>query len=600
MSIEHIIVVLLENRSYDNVLGYLYGPDNAPPYQTAPTGQADLDGIPIGATNPGPSGPVAAHNQTTMTTAGPTGPAYAPTTIPLFDPGEYFSDMAQQFLGLPFIPTHPPYGASGPQGPSAMRGFVLNYSQIGGIEHPTQNRPAPENIPDVMNYFTPAQLPVTAFLAKHYGVSDEWFASVPTQTYPNRSFALCAAPGVTGGSSLINDSQYFESHLTQPHATLISIAELPSILQQLDTYLGATGATGPFWKVYFHDYSIAIDTVPYVKTAATSPTNINVATFDNTDWSSQQPTQMGPSGRITSTFVEDLQNGLPQFSFIEPRYFDNYAPTMFPPNSNHPGYGPNQVFSSGGTNAPNDAATGEVFLMQLYNMLQANPKWTNMLLLITYDEPGGIWDHVPPPGASSPGGPTAQDGDDPAANGFDYTVFGGRVPTIVVSPWVTAGSTIRSTTSVPFDHASILKTVRDVFLSSTDAQPLNPRDAAAPSLMPGLTGGPVNKTGPFEGEIVCGPRSLYFYWHHLLPDPLAQTILASAGPGYGLTAYGSTGSEQWLSVGATGATALTITVNVDTSVSDNTYVGHVVIQSTGATASNSPVMIPVVFQRSFV
>jgi len=157
MAIENVIVVMLENRSYDNILGYLYGPLNQPPYVAATGDQSALDGLPPDASNPGPGGPYKAHNQRSETSSA-AGPPYAPTTIPLVDPGEYFSDMAQQLLGLPKTPTKPsPWKDYNPEHPgAATTGFVDNYSQIGGVLHPTQDRPPVSNYPDVMNYFTPA------------------------------------------------------------------------------------------------------------------------------------------------------------------------------------------------------------------------------------------------------------------------------------------------------------------------------------------------------------------------------------------------------------------------------------------------------------
>lgn len=584
MAIKHVIVVMFENRSYDNVLGDL--------------GDARLDGIPSGASNPGgQTGPISAHNQTAMTAVG-SGPTYAATTIPNVDPGEFFADMAQQMIGLTAVPTSSsaaPWSHYSPDSPQAMTGYVQNYSQLGGdlnLMFLAQSAPPPGNLRDVMNFFSPEQLPVSAFLARNYGVCDRWFASVPTQTYPNRSFALCAAPGVTGGVSFIDDAQYFKLHdLT---VELAPIQELPSILSQLDQVLGATGTPGPFWKVYFHDYSITFDTLPYVRSKATSASNINVATFDNADWQGATPTQFGATGAVTSTFVEDLNNGkLTPFSFIEPRYFDNYAPTSLPPNSNHPGTAKKPLVFSG-TQAPIDAATGEVFLLQLYNMLRKSPQWDDMLLIVTYDEPGGIWDHVPPPAAKPPGDgvPPAQFDDDPAATGFDYSVLGGRVPAIVISSQIAPGSVVHAKTS--FDHTSIIKTVRDAFLPPGTTG-LNARDDAAPSVLASLTATEPNPTGFFEGQIVAGPQSLYFEYP-LKDGP--QSIFASAGPGYPL-GVSATPDGQWLSFSVTGPpTALTIAVQATASgfEHDDTFYGTLNIFSTGATAAaNSPVKIPVQF-----
>ncbi|HEY3836529.1 MAG TPA: alkaline phosphatase family protein, partial [Bryobacteraceae bacterium] len=522
MPVKNVVVVMFENRSYDNVLGWLYNASNQLPYQTPPAGQSNLDGLTGSETNPDPnhSGqtiPVA--NQTTPTQIGGSGPSYAPTAIPLIDPGEPFSDMAQQIMGSPSRPPENPYAGYPPADTSSLnQGFTLNYAQISGPSQPYTPVPV-SNIPDIMNYLTPSQMPVSAFLASNYAVCDQWFASAPTQTYTNRSFALCAAPGVAhnGKYSLIDDLQYITD----------SLYPIPSLLSQLDAVLGSAGE-GPFWKVYFQDYSVAVATVPQVAAAAASQHNVNLATFDNSDWGAAKPKQLTST---TSTFVEDLQAGsLPPFSFIEPRYFDSYAPTGLPAASNHPGRG---KFPGGvlGAATPIDASTGEVFLMQLYNLLQASPGWSETLLIVTYDEHGGVYDHVHPPIAVPPGGniPPANNILDKAADGFNYNVLGGRVPAIIVSPLIAPGTTIRAAPAnviepppgkAFFDHSSIIRTTWDIFGLSAGSHglpSLTGRDLVAPSLAALLTSQPSNTTGAMCGVIVAGARSLTFTHKHLLP-----------------------------------------------------------------------------------
>ncbi len=588
MPIEHIVVLMLENRSFDNVLGALYAPTNAPPYDRAQGEQRALEGIPDGASNPGPNGPVFAHNQTSPTSTGG-GPAYAPTTIPLVDPGEYFKDVAQQLIGLGAVPTSPPWSGYSPDAPGSAGGYVMNYARLDGIG---QTTPPAENWPDVMNHFTPAQLPVSAFLASRYGLSDRWFGSVPSQTYVNRAFALSAAPAVThhllrGRYSLIDDAQYFVDRLE----------EMPTILLQLDEALSAGGAAGPFWKVYFHDYSITFDTIKYVQDTIAAGGGLNVGTYNASDWGSATPKQLRHHPVATS-FVADLENGtLPPFSWIEPRYFDDYAPTALPPNSNHPGSATKPPLNPG-TRAPIDAATGEVLLMDLYNRLRASPLWASTLLIVTYDESCGTWDRRPPPFATPPGGsvPPAHCDSDPAASGFGYDVLGGRVPAIVVSPLVRPGSLFRADRA--FDHTTIIKTVRDVFLAPLGAtQPLTGRDAAAPSLLDHhFASSPVNPTGPFAGTIVAGPASLHFEHHELAARPRPQTVFASAGPGFPLMAAAvQPPGESWLSVAVTATAPLTIRVSVDPrGLHRGSHVSRVAISGAGGeTPSNAPLFIPV-------
>lgn len=486
-TITNIIVVMLENRSYDNVLGWLYNSSNAAPYDKAPSGQTDLNGLTGAETNPAISSggqPVQVMNQTT-TTDGNTGASYSGTTVPLFDPGEYFSDMAQQIMGGS-APTSNPYQTWPSDSKTLMQGFTPNYT---GITEPLSTQQVPvANQPDVMNYFTPEQVPVTAWLANKFAVCDQWFASVPTQTFTNRAFAHSAAPGVHKGLfdssfSLVDDAQYVTD----------SLADLPSVFSQLDaTFPNSASASPPNWKVYFHDYSISMKICPYVKTQAGSSDNVNVSTYDNTDWGSTVPTGLGD---IPPTFVEDLaKNKLPMYSFIEPRYSSNYAPNPNSPNSNHPGAAGYLDAVVTSDNPPIDVADGEAFLLQLYNALYNSSYWASSLLIITYDEHGGLYDHIVPPSAVPPGSniPAASNDADKVADGFNFNVYGCRVPAIVVSPFIAAGTTITPPDSTPFDHASILKTVWDCFGISDS---LTSRDAAAPSLYPFLSSTADNNPG---------------------------------------------------------------------------------------------------------
>ncbi len=135
--INYVIVVMLENRSYDNMLGWLYNPKNDWPYQYQPPGQSNLNGLGCNNINPNPTPasppepPILAFNPTEPTSVGDT--SYPPTAMPIYDPGEWFGDMAQQITGEPSIPSSNPYDPSysppyNPQSAGLMQGFTLNYS----------------------------------------------------------------------------------------------------------------------------------------------------------------------------------------------------------------------------------------------------------------------------------------------------------------------------------------------------------------------------------------------------------------------------------------------------------------------------------------
>jgi hypothetical protein len=86
-----------------------------------------------------------------------------------------------------------------------------------------------------------------------------------------------------------------------------------------------------------------MEIVPYVYQKATSSTNVNVATYDTSDWHNEVPLSLnGKLGAVPPTFMDDLTgDNLPKLSFIEPRYSNDWA--VFPnhPNSNHPSAGHN-------------------------------------------------------------------------------------------------------------------------------------------------------------------------------------------------------------------------------------------------------------------
>ena len=88
-------------------------------------------------------------------------------------------------------------------------------------------------------------------------------------------------------------------------------------------------------------------------------------------------------------------------------------------------------------------ALGEQFIHDVYEALRASPGWGQTLLVITYDEHGGCYDHVPPPWGATP--PDNNAGE----FGFDFTRFGVRVPTVLVSPLIAPGRCSGSRPAAP-------------------------------------------------------------------------------------------------------------------------------------------------------
>ena len=379
--VDHVVVLMLENRSFDSMLGWLR------------PGDPNFRGLTGNESNPqaGPGlPPVKVWNRA--------GTDPAAMSIPNPDPGELFGqDMNAQLFGAGKPATGTP----------TMDGFVINYTGQPGVSAAGANA--------VMHYFTPDQVPVISQLATAFGVSDCWHASAPCQTWPNRFFVHTA----TAGGYVNNSPVHF------PY-------KMKSVYELLDE-------KSLDWRIYFHD-------LPQSATLA----NI---------WES------GPTNfrRFEAEFASDAMAGkLPAYSFIEPRYFSSSLLQLIP-NDEHP---------------PHNVQYGEQLIATIYNAVRNGPKWHQTLFVITYDEHGGCYDHVPPPAAASPGGPTP--------DGFAFDRYGVRVPAVVVSPYIPPGTVVRppAASTYPFDHTSIIATLREAFGLGG---PLTGRDAVAPSLLSALS-----------------------------------------------------------------------------------------------------------------
>lgn len=182
---------------------------------------------------------------------------------------------------------------------------------------------------------------------------------------------------------------------------------------------------------------------------------------------------------------------------------------MLDPNDQHP---------------PHDVSAGEQFLFRVWQAVSQSPAWNNILLVIMYDEHGGCYDHVLPPAGATP--PDAAS--NPGKQGFRFDRFGVRVPVIVVSPYVQAGTVFRSNTSTPYDHTSILATLRDWLdiPNSPGATMLtSARIKAAPTLEQVLTlaSARVDKPTIAPPQTVFATTSLA-----LPPNMLQRSILSGA------------------------------------------------------------------------
>lgn len=363
--IKHLVVLMLENRSFDHMLGFLKSSTYA------------IDGLNGDETNPDSSG-----QQITVTRDS----KYVGDLKD--DPGHDFISVNEQIFG------NSQGTGSGPY----MQGFVKSY------EAQTGNLARSRN---VMKCFRPGRIPALTKLAQEFAVCDRWFSSVPGPTLPNRAFAFGAT-----SQGRVNMSP---NYLT-----------LKTIFERLNEH-------GVSSKIYFTDWTFAL--------------GVKHIGIDN------------PSRyfRFYDTFKKDCKdNKLPAYSFIEPRYYDlSQRGPDFMASDQHPDH---NVFN------------GEKLIKEVYEAITKNKQtWESTILVITYDEHGGLFDHVRPPSAVPPG-----DGDSQTPP-FKFDRLGVRVPAVIVSPYIPRGTIVHDV----FDHTSIIATARKLFLQGKPNTWLTERDRHA-------------------------------------------------------------------------------------------------------------------------
>jgi phospholipase C len=490
--IEHVVVLMLENRSFDSVLGWLYEDPNDPPgLIIGPDGPyRGLQGLDLGKfTNTALSNPAL--------TAEPTRGAQG-FTSPAVDPGEEFEHVNQQFWGTytdtPDDTKPPTMSGVLSDFVSVLQGFGYTDDQVRAIA------------PMALECYTPAQLPVLNQLARHYAVCDDWFASVPSQTNTNRAFLLC---GTSHGQ--VNNG-WLE---TDPRAKPIEDAFMKigddrfTDLTIFNELADAGKDWAVFWQTGYLPQKLGV-LMQYVQGLSAAMKIIGVfggafgAIAEGALEMIEAIEKMGPDqfayleelsrGDLASSYTWRLfpqiqqipgaanhfqrlddfhrrarSGALPAFSYIEPLWTISHATTG---NS----IGKRLISTLGNDyHPPSSLIIGEEFVKDVYTSLISNTDaWNKTLLLITFDEFVGTWDHVTGPwlekGAVAP--PTGPGGYAPkgAEADFEFTRLGGRVATLVVSPYVQKGTIFRAmpegrqkpgehpTARMPFDHTSLIAT----------------------------------------------------------------------------------------------------------------------------------------------
>ena len=293
--------------------------------------------------------------------------------------------------------------------------FVRDYS----INYPKTSAARRQ---DIMGVYPSGFLTSLHALAESFTVCDHWFSSVPGPTWPNRLFALS---GTSKGRVKMPEGVF------KPNLHLYNQKTLFDRLNKSKVD----------WKVYFGDAPLSL--------------------LFTHQWSWSNLRRYHP----LSQFEKDAAgaaSSFPTFSLIEPRYIGNSA------NDDHPDH---------------DVRAGEALIANVYNALRRNEElFASTLLVVTFDEHGGFYDRLSPPGAVAP---------DDHREEYDFSRLGVRVPAILVSPYASAKPSHQD-----FDHTSLLK----YLIEKWDLSALGRRTASANSI------GPLLRRTPRPDEEM--PRSL--------------------------------------------------------------------------------------------
>jgi len=351
--IDTIVFMMLENRSFDHMLGHL----SLPPFADG----TDVDGLKAPLNNP-------AYENVDAS-----GQSYYPFQL---RDGTLSTDVPHE---RDFVAAQ--LSKSNVSGQYTMSGFVRAYYQF-----QTTNRTLN---PDPMGFLTPVDVPITNFLAKNYCVCDRWFSSLPASTQPNRLMSLT-------GDSLIDYTTGLFPKRGDLHLDWLTRHGIP-------------------WRVYHCGISF-FALLGYLGIFGENFRNIDNLASD----------------------VMDMSKEFPKVIVVEPSFGDAPHIGNDVPNDNHP---------------PLAVAPGEAFLRQVYEALTANPKrWARTLMVLTYDEHGGFFDHVPP--LPIPYSPPAGQATYPR-----FESLGIRVPSLIISPLVAPQSVFHGL----LDHTSMLQLLAEKF-----------------------------------------------------------------------------------------------------------------------------------------
>ena len=381
-NIDHIVIVMMENRSFDHMLGYL----------ALPQWRLGSPGDP-GSMVEGVDPERAVFWQ---------GEAYQPRPL-----------TSSLWKGKDF--GNPPHdGASVARQVADPAQYLATYHEWHGGADPRV----------ILDYLTRDHVPVYDFFARNYCVCDHWFCSVPGATWPNRMFAVAG----TAGDETDNVQTLIEG-----------LRGKKTVFRHLDRLKVD-------WRWYSSDPSLLRVFDPHYRV---DNSRDRFAFFD--EWTKRQ----------RRSFLTDVQHGtLPEVSWVDPNFFKlpGSLDTELGANDDHP---------------PQDVMDGQHFINVVYEALRRSGKLKRTLLIVTYDEHGGFYDHVQPDGP-----------------------YGPRVPAFVISPYVAPGRPCHD----PLEHTSIIKTILERFGDDQAIEEMGPRVSQATSVWHLLA-----ETSPRDCEPVTDP-----------------------------------------------------------------------------------------------
>ncbi len=402
-SFEHVVVLMLENRSFDNLLGYLYPKGQVPNDQK-------FEGLNTGDyANPVPPRADGYSDHPTI--------APSPATdysVPFPDPGEEYQHVNTQLfnqiipesnLGVEQQHMVFPFNSPIPVPKPTMNGFINDYESNLRATYADGSVPTYDQYKGIMECFEPDQIPVMTTLAQQFAVFDHWFCSVPSQTYCNRAFWHSASSAGKVINPLEEDGSGFpgiDGDFTGMASWIENVWPLPTLFDRMND-------KNVSWKIYSPIFPLSLTTIVHGE-------------FRTHEY---------------SDFAYDLKHGtLPQYSFVEPQF-------LFKHNDQHPSAYKHEL--STGT-----VYLGEELILEVYNAIRNSTYKDKTLFIITHDEHGGCFDHFPPPSGAIPpvSGMVGQ-----CDFGFDR--LGVRVPMIMVSSYIQPNTIINE----QFDHTSFIKTL---------------------------------------------------------------------------------------------------------------------------------------------